>query len=168
MSKAHSFFAKIIELWALIGGVVLLCAVLVAVINASGFSANVVARNFGLNVSGLPGYEDMVTLFVGFSALAMFPYCQLKGGNIAVDVFIKSAPISVQWASHIFSSLAVVAIALFFVYMLSLGIAEVKSDHTETAVLGWPVWPFMAPSVISCALWVIASVMNINQLPKTA
>lgn len=117
-------FAKIITYWALLGGIALMFAVLVTVINALGFSANVLVRNFGLNVSGLPGYEDMVTLFVGFAALAMMPYCQLKNGHISVDVVMKSAPRTMQWISHIVSSLLMAGVALFFAYMLSQGVEQ--------------------------------------------
>lgn len=163
-----SGFSKIIRYWALLGGLALLLAVLVTVINALGFSANVIARNFGFNVSGLPGYEDMVTLFVGFAALAMMPYCQLRGGHIAVDAFMKSAPRVLQWISHILSTLLMAGIALFFAYMLSQGVEQARGDGTVTAVLGWPVWAFMLPGVFSCLLWFAASLIQLKQLPQTA
>lgn len=161
-------FGVVIRVWALLGGFAIMLAVGVTVINALGFSANVMVRSFGFNVSGLPGYEDMVTLFVGFAALAMMPYCQLHGGHISVDVFIKSAPRSIQWASHLFSTLVMGFIALFLAYMLSQGVAEAQSDGTVTAVLGWPVWAFMMPGVFSCLLWVVACLARLRQLPKTA
>lgn len=163
-----SGFSKIITYWALLGGIALMLAVLVTVINALGFSANVLVRNFGFNVSGLPGYEDMVTLFVGFAALTMMPYCQLMGGHIAVDVFMKSAPRIMQWISHIISSLLMAGIALFFAYMLSQGVEQARGDGTVTAVLGWPVWAFMLPGVMSCLLWFAASLIQFGKLPQSA
>lgn len=166
MSALKTGFAKIIRFWALLGGFALMLAVLVTVINALGFSANVIVRNFGFNVSGLPGYEDMVTLFVGFAALTMMPYCQLHGGHIAVDVFIKSAPRAIQWFSHVFSTLLMAGIALFFAYMLSQGVEEARSDGTVTSVLGWPVWAFMLPGVFSCLLWFAACLSNLSDLPQ--
>lgn len=141
-------------------------AVAVTVINALGFSANVVVRSFGTNVSGLPGYEDMVTLFVGFAALSMMPYCQLYGGHISVDVFMKSAPRALQWISHVTSSLLMASTALFFAYMLYQGVEQARGDGTETAVLGWPVWAFMLPGVFSCLLWFAACLVNLGRLPS--
>lgn len=159
-------FSKIITYWALLGGIALMLAVLVTVINALGFSANVLVRNFGINVSGLPGYEDMVTLFIGFAALAMMPYCQLKNGHIAVDVVMKSAPRAMQWFSHIASSLLMAGVALFFAFMLSQGVEQARGDGTVTAVLGWPVWAFMLPGVMSCLLWFAASLIQLGKLPQ--
>lgn len=168
MSVLKTGFAKIIKFWALLGGIALMLAVLVTVINALGFSANVIVRDFGFNVSGLPGYEDMVTLFVGFAALTMMPFCQLHGGHIAVDVFIKSAPHAIQWISHILSTLLMAGITLFFAYMLSQGVEEARGDGTVTAVLGWPVWAFMLPGVFSCLLWFAACLSNLGNLPQQA
>ncbi|MEO9460426.1 MAG: TRAP transporter small permease [Lentilitoribacter sp.] len=168
MSALKTGFAKIIRFWALLGGFALMLAVLVTVINALGFSANVIVRNFGFNVSGLPGYEDMVTLFVGFAALTMMPFCQLHGGHIAVDVFIKSAPRAIQWFSHLFSTFLMAGIALFFSYMLSQGVEEARGDGTVTSVLGWPVWAFMLPGVFSCLLWFAACLSNLGNLPQQA
>lgn len=168
MSALKTGFAKIIRFWALLGGFALMLAVLVTVINALGFSANVIVRNFGFNVSGLPGYEDMVTLFVGFAALTMMPFCQLHSGHIAVDVFIKSAPRAIQWFSHLFSTLLMAGVALFFAYMLSQGVEEARSDGTVTSVLGWPVWAFMLPGVFSCLLWFAACLSNLGNLPQQA
>lgn len=168
MNALKTGFAKIIRFWALLGGLALMLAVMVTVINALGFSANVIVRNFGFNVSGLPGYEDMVTLFVGFAALTMMPFCQLHGGHIAVDVFIKSAPRTIQWLSHVLSTLLMAGIALFFAYMLSQGVQEARGDGTVTAVLGWPVWAFMLPGVFSCLLWFVACLSNLGNLPEQA
>ena len=68
---------KLIHGWALMGGALLLGIVLATAINAAGFTGTAVARMWGGNVPGLPGYEDAVQMLVGVAALAMFPYAQL-------------------------------------------------------------------------------------------
>jgi len=143
------------------GGALLLVIVLTTAINAVGFTGNAIARTWGGNVSGLPGYEDAVQMLVGVAALTMFPYAQLHKAHASVDVFMQYAP---QWANRavaVVSGLVLAAITVWFAYMLVLGTLEVRSDNVETTVLGWPVWIFMPFAVVSCLLWAAASFINI-------
>jgi TRAP-type C4-dicarboxylate transport system permease small subunit len=151
---------RLISLWALFGGALLLLIVLATAINAAGFTANTIARTWGGYVPGLPGYEDGVTMLVGVAGLAMFPYCQLHGGHAAVDVFMQKAPALANRMVTIISGLLVIAVALTMAVMLVYGTLEVRSDNVETAVLGWPVWIFMPFAVVSCILWAIAGFLE--------
>lgn len=154
---------RIISLWALFGGVLLLVIVLATAINAIGFTANAVARTLGGYVPGLPGYEEAVTMLVGVAGLAMFPYCQLHGGHAAVDIFMQKAPRFANRLVSIISGLLVVVIALALAVMLVFGTIETRSDNIETAVLAWPVWMFMPFAVISCILWALAGLLETFQ-----
>lgn len=157
---------RIINAWALLGGALLMLVVGATAINAAGFTANAVARLFGGNVSGLPGYEDGVTMMIGVAALAMFPYCQLHGGHAAVDVFMSKAPARANRIVAVISAVLTVLLALCMAVMLTIGMQEVRADQIETAVLGWPVWVFMAPAIVSCILWAIAAVLQITSPPE--
>lgn len=152
---------KLIHGWALTGGALLLLIVALTAINAAGFSANALARVWGGTVSGLPGYEDAVQMFVGVAALAMFPYAQLTRAHAAVDVFMHYAPDRANRAVNVVSGLVLAALALWMAYMLVIGTLEVRSDNIETTVLGWPVWIFMPCAVVSCLLWSGAAVLNV-------
>ncbi len=161
------FFTRMIGIWALLGGALLLLIVGATVINAAGFTANMVARMWDGNVPGLPGYEDGVTMLVGVAALAMFPYCQLHRGHATVEILMENAP---AWANRVVSFLSValtIGIALYMAWMLTIGVSEARADHTETAVLGWPVWIFMPSAVISCILWAIAAYTNLFEMEET-
>ncbi|MEM7526932.1 MAG: TRAP transporter small permease subunit [Pseudomonadota bacterium] len=151
-------FRRVVEAWALLGGLLLLAVVALTAVNAAGFTADVLVSTLGADVSGLPGYEDAVTMFVGVAALAMFPYCQLHGGHAVVDVLMQHAP---PWASRgvaVISAALTAALALALAAMLAWGAAEMRDDGTETPVLGWPVWVFLPPAVLSCLLWAGAAV----------
>lgn len=148
---------KVIRLWALMGGALLILIVLITAVNAAGFTANFIARNWGGTVSGLPGYEDAVTLLVGVAAMAMFPYCQAVRGHASVDLVMQHAP---QWAAkgvELVSTIVTALVVALLCYFLVMGALEVKSDAVETAVLAWPVWIFMALCIPSCLLWIIAA-----------
>lgn len=151
---------RVISLWALFGGALLLLIVIATAINAVGFTANAIARSWGGYVPGLPGYEEAVTMLVGVAGLAMFPYCQLHGGHAAVDVFMQKAPRFANRLVSIVSGLLVVVIALALAVMLVFGTIETRSDNTETAVLAWPVWIFMPFAVVSCVLWALAGFLE--------
>ncbi|MEP5152554.1 TRAP transporter small permease subunit [Planktotalea sp.] len=156
----RAFLIKIISGWALFGGALLLLIVFATAINAAGFTGNAIAKTWGGNVSGLPGYEDAVQMFIGVAALAMFPYAQLHKAHAAVDVFMQYAP---DWANRAvanLSGLVLAGLTLWIAYMLVIGTAEVRSDNVETTVLGWPVWIFMPFAVVSCILWSGAALIN--------
>lgn len=156
---ARNAISRLIAAWALFGGALLLIVVGATAVNAGGFAANMVARLWGGSVPGLSGYEDAVTMLVGVAGLAMFPYCQLHGGHAAVDIFMQRAP---GWANRfigLLSGLLVVAVAATMAVMLVYGTIETRSDNTETAVLGWPVWIFMPFAVVSCVLWALAGLI---------
>lgn len=148
-----------IAAWALLGGALLLLIVVATAINAAGFTANAIARIWGGTVPGLSGYEDGVTMLVGVAAMAMLPYCQLHGGHAAVEIFMEKAP---AWANRgvtVLSAVLAAAFALTMAIMLVYGTIETRSDRTETAVLGWPVWVFMPSAVVSCLLWTLAALL---------
>lgn len=153
--------ARIISAWALVGGALLLVIVIATAVNTAGFSANMLARTWGGNIAGLSGYEDGVTMLIGVSALAMFPYCQLHGGHAAVDVFMQNAPVWANRFVEILSAVVMALIAIAMAYMLIQGTLEVRSDNTETAVLGWPIWIFMPFAVVSCVLWALAAIFEV-------
>jgi len=165
--SGKAILIRTINGWALLGGLLLLLIVLLTAINAAGFTANAIARAWGGNVSGLPGYEDAVTMIVGVAAMLMFPYAQLHRGHAAVDVVMQHAP---AWANRIvtvLSSLILASVLLWMAWMLAQGVLQVRADRIETTVLGWPVWIFMPFAVVSCLLWAAASVLNIVE-PETS
>ena len=160
-------FAKIITLWALMGGGLLLVIVAVTAINAAGFSGNFLARLWGGNVPGLSGYEDAVQMFVGVAALAMFPYAQLHRAHAVVDILMQHAP---AWLNHcvvVLSNLLIAGIAAWLAYMSILGAQILRADQVETTVLGWQVWVFMSSAVISCTLWAGAALLALFTPPET-
>ncbi|MGB0904357.1 MAG: TRAP transporter small permease subunit, partial [Mangrovicoccus sp.] len=90
------FLERTADLFALIGGAVVICIVLVTSFNAGAFIMDRVAGLFGADVAGLPGYEELVRLGISMAALMFFPYCQLRRGHVAVTLFVQYLPRRVQ------------------------------------------------------------------------
>lgn len=158
--SAKRLLVTVVTGWALLGGALLLVIVVVTAINAAGFSANALARTWGGNVSGLPGYEDAVQMLVGVAAFMMFPYAQLHRAHATVDIVVQKAPAWINRSVSILSGAILFILLIWMAWMLTHGTIQVRSDRIETTVLGWPVWIFMPFAVISCLLWAGAAVLG--------
>lgn len=156
----HALVQRLVTWWALAAGAVLLLIVVVTTVNVTAFSLDKVARLFGAGVSGLPGYEDFVEIAAGAAALMLMPYCQLRRGHVAVDLFTAMAPRAVQRALDVASLIAVAALTLFLAYWMMAGLEETRSDGALSPVLGWPVWPFYLPGIASLLLWAAVAGMQ--------
>ncbi|MDJ0937033.1 MAG: TRAP transporter small permease [Kiloniellales bacterium] len=151
---------KLAVAWALIGGLVLLAIVLVTTANAGAFTLDRLARIFGGTVSGLPGYEDFVRLAVSVAALMLLPYCQLRRGHVAVDLFAKWLPPRVRQALDTSIALAMAALAAFLAFWMTAGLLETRADGALSRVLGWPEWPFYLPGIASLLLWTAVAALQ--------
>ncbi len=139
--------------WALLGGLLVLAITAVTSLNVCAFIADRVAAAWGADVAGLPGYEDFVRLAVSSAALMFFPYCQLRRGHVAVDLFVTGLPLGLQRVLER-AWLALTALAaLFLAYWMVLGMLETRSDRVTSSILGWAEWPFYAPGIVSLVLW---------------
>ncbi len=145
---------------ALIGGLVLMAIVLVTTANAGAFTLDRLARIFGGTVSGLPGYEDFVRLAVSAAALMLLPYCQLRRGHVAVDLFAKWLPPRFRRRLDTAIAIAMAALAAFLAFWMTLGLLETRADGALSRVLGWPEWPFYLPGVASLLLWAVVAALQ--------
>lgn len=159
----RSLIAKAAAGWALLGGALLLAIALVTTANAGAFTLDRLARLFGANVSGLPGYEDFVRLVVSAAVLMLFPYCQLRRGHIVVDLFAKWLSPGLRRALDLAALALVALLALFLAYWMALGLAETRADGALSRVLGWPEWPFYLPGLASLLLWALVALSQMAE-----
>lgn len=150
------------DLFALIGGAVVIAIVLVTTLNAGAFIMDRIAGLFGTDVAGLPGYEELVRLGISVAALMFFPYCQLRRGHVAVDLFVNHMPRRIQILLNQIWLAVTAALALFFAWWMVFGLIEKREDGVVTGVLGMAEWPFYAPGIISLALWAAVALMQIR------
>jgi len=155
---------RIVETWAVVGGLLLIAIVVVTTANVAAFTADKLARFWAGAVPGLPGYEDFVGLAVSIAALSFLPYCQLRKGHVSVDLFVARAPLAFRRMLGFLWLCCAIAAALFLAYWMCLGLAESRADGTMSPVLGWPVWPFYAPGVLSLILWAAIAALQIAEL----
>lgn len=150
-------FERLVALWALGGGAILLAVVAATALNVGGFALDSLARRFGGTVAGLTGYEDFVALATGAAAPMLLPWCQLRGGHVAVDAFAHLMPGWFLRTVDLLSLAAMAALALFLFHWMIFGMLETRADAIVAGVLGWPEWPFYLPGLVSLPLWAAAA-----------
>lgn len=145
--------ARVAEYWALAAGVILLAIVAVTTTNVGAFTLDRIARMWGANVSGLPGYEDFVELAVSCAALMLLPWCQVRKGHIAVDLFARAMPHAVRAFLERLWLIVLAILAVTLAVYMFYGMLESRSDNALSRILGWHVWPFYIPGILSLLLW---------------
>lgn len=132
------------------GGFILLVAAIVTVVSVLG--------RYFLNAP-IPG-DIEIGGFLMAAAIALFlPECQLRKGNVIVDVFTVAAPAKVQAALDVVASLTVAAAAAVIAWRMGIGLVELRAARDESMVLRLPTWIGFIAVVPSFALLTIASLI---------
>jgi TRAP-type C4-dicarboxylate transport system permease small subunit len=145
---------RIVAGWAIAGGLVLLAIVLVTATNVGLYIADALAPG---TVRVVSGYEDIVRLLVSAAALMMLPYCQLRRGHVAVDVFTERLRPTTIRAIECVIHVLMAATALFLGYWMVFGMLETRTGGLVSPVLNWPEWPFYLPGLVSLGLWAVVA-----------
>lgn len=138
---------------AALGGLALALIVAVTATNTGAFMLDRLAGLWGGDVAGLPGYEECVQLATGAAALMFLPWCQAERGHVAVSLFDRALPPGLRRALDRLWLALTAAVALFLALWLTRGMVQMRSDQAITPVLGWAIWPFMAPGIAALGLW---------------
>lgn len=152
-SGGDSRLDRAAALLALAAGCLLLLIAAVTSVNAGAFTLDRLARLWGGNVAGLPGYEDFVRLSVSAAALLLLPHCQVRHGHVVVDIFTRNAPRRLRRVLDAAARALTAAFALFLAVSMAIGMAETFQDGALSRVLGWPEWPFYLPGIAALLLW---------------
>ena len=132
------------------GGFVLLAAAILTVISVLG--------RYFLNAP-IPG-DIEISGFLMAAAIALFlPECQLRKGNVIVDVFTVVAPLRVQAWLDVIASLTVAVAAGVIAWRMGIGMVELRAARDESMVLRLPTWIGFIVVVPSFALLAIAGLI---------
>ncbi|MCP4383382.1 MAG: TRAP transporter small permease [Hyphomicrobiales bacterium] len=144
--------SRVIEGWALAGGLILL---LVVLMNAY----SVVAQQFG---GSFPGDFEMTQMGVAVAAFAFLPYCQLTGSHVTADIFTSGA--SPVWIGRfqLMASVAALAFACLLLWRMYAGMLDQREYNYFTTILAVPHWWAYIPILFSLALWIWACVITLR------
>lgn len=124
-------FERLCRALALLGGLVLLAMALVTVVSVLG------RYLFG---APIPGDVELVALLTAVAVSLFLPYCQLRHGNVIVDVFTINASSAVRGWLDAAGSLMLVAIAATLSWRLGVGGLDLARSGDESMMLRLPTW----------------------------
>lgn len=156
-SAAVALARRMIEIWAL-AGALLLVGVVLATVSSVAMSA--------LAGAPLAGDFEIVTVGIGVAAFGFLPYCQLTGANVSADIFTARAGPRTVARLALLAALVALVFSLVLVWRMGAGLADYLTYRETTAILGFPLWIAFIPILISLALLVVASLINLAEAAR--
>ncbi len=140
MSQANSgnsafdtFFEWIFKKLAMFAGFVLVIMSLITVISVMGryfFDTPIV------------GDSEIVKMLTGVAVSLCLPYCQIRSGNVIVDVFTTHSPARFKATLDFIGNLLLALLALLLAWQTTNGAIDVKNYGNETMMLRLKEWWF--------------------------
>ncbi len=134
-----------------VGRVLFMCSYLSAL--AGGFLMVAIAAMVVVSVTGrwviskpIFGDFEMVAMGTAIAVTLFLPYCQMKRGNVIVDLFMSWAPRRVQSFLDVLGNLFLAAISGLLTWRMYLGGFDAHTYGETTYILALPLWwafPFM-------------------------
>ena len=116
---------------ALLGGVLLA--------GAAGVTCFSVLRRYFLG-DAVAGDAEIVALLTAGAVSLFLPWCQLRKGNVIVDVFTERARPRTRALLDGIGSLALALVAGLIAWRMTLGGLDLERANDETMVLRIPTW----------------------------
>lgn len=157
-TRAYDRVHRLCEIWALVGGLVLLAVVLV---NAYSICADIIANK------PFPGDFEITEVGVAIAVFCFLPYCQITGSNVSADIFTSNAGTLQITLMSLFAGLIAVAFSSLLLWRMSEGLASYLEYEEVTGILSFPLWIGFIPCLFSLCLLVMASVMTVVDLYGT-
>ena len=152
-TKPAGFVARVIEVWALLGGFALFGIVLMVAWSAT--------RGFVFN-RPLQGDVEMTEMWVAVAAFMFLPYCQLTGANVTADIFTARASPRTVALLELLSALVALAFSLLLLWRMYYGFLDYREYVETTTILHVPIWYAYVPALISLALLSLASLLSVR------
>jgi TRAP-type C4-dicarboxylate transport system permease small subunit len=143
---------KLIEWWALAGGIVLVAIVLMT--TWSVFSGAVFGTPF-------PGDFELTEIGVAVAAFAFLPYCQITGSNVSADIFTSRAGARTIAALTLLAALVAIGFSLILLWRMWAGMIDYQKYLETTAILQIPLWTAFVPILCSLALLCVAAIITL-------
>lgn len=138
---------RVIEAWALLGGIVLLGVALMT--TWSAFTGWVFGKP-------LPGDFELTEVLVAIAVFSMLPYCQQTDANVTADIFTAGAGPRAVAGFRLFSALLALGVALVLLWRTWAGMLDYRQFIETTAILKIPIWWAYVPAIVSLALLCLA------------
>ncbi|KZM48715.1 TRAP transporter small permease [Labrenzia sp. OB1] len=145
--------SRIITVWALLGGGLLLVVVLTNTLS-------IVGSVFGIPV---PGDFELTEMGVAVAVFSFLPYCQLVGANVSADIFTSGASRRTIAFFTMLASLVALGFAVLLIWRMYFGMLDQKNYDYTTTILQIPHWMAFVPILISLALLALAAFVTLTR-----
>jgi TRAP-type C4-dicarboxylate transport system permease small subunit len=142
---------RLASLFAVGGGLVLVFLTLLVVVSVLGRAL------FALPV---PGDFEIVGFGTAISVFLFLPYCYVRRGNVAIDIFVRHMPLRVQQAMDAFAAVVFAVIAGTFAWRMLFGLADTFHYGDISMIVGVPLWWAYPFGLASFALLAAAAVFT--------
>lgn len=142
---------KLISVWALVGGLILLSVV----------SLNIGSIIGGIVLIHVPGDFELTQIGVAVAVFCFLPYCQLHRHNVTADIFTFWANNKTLLLLRIGGAVVALLFSILLLWRMTDGMLDQKKYDYTTAILQFPVWIAFIPILISLCLLAMASIMTI-------
>ena len=142
---------KLISVWALVGGLILLSVV----------SLNIGSIIGGILLIHVPGDFELTQIGVAVAVFCFLPYCQLYNHNVTADIFTFWANNKTILLLRIGGAVIALLFSILLLWRMTDGMLDQKKYDYTTAILQIPVWTAFIPILISLWLLAMASIMTI-------
>jgi TRAP-type C4-dicarboxylate transport system permease small subunit len=146
---------RVIEIWALLGGAVLLGIALMSTWSAlSAFAFS----------KPLQGDFELVEMFVAVAVFMFLPYCQLTDANVTADIFTARASTRTVIRLRLLAAFIALAFGVLLLWRMYDGLLDYRQYVETTAILRIPIWYAYVPVLVSIALLLLACGLSIRDL----
>lgn len=145
---------RLIEAWALLGGLLLLAIALMTSWSAAA------GWLFG---KPLPGDVELVEMLTAVSVFMFLPYCQLAGANVTADIFTAKAGPRTVARLELLGAVVALAFSLLLLWRMYEGLLDYRQYVETTTILKIPLWFAYLPALASLALLAAAAAMSVRK-----
>lgn len=140
---------RAVELWALLGGLVLMAVVMLTAWSATS----------GVAFSRpLPGDVELTEMLTAVAVFMFLPYCQITGANVAADIFTARASERTVAALTLLSAVIAVIFSAVLAWRMYEGLRDYLEFVETTTILRVPIWCAYIPALVSLGLLLLAAI----------
>lgn len=143
--------SRLITVWALLGGLLLLAVVGVNMVSIIG---SVFGKPF-------PGDFELTEMGVAVAVFTFLPYCQLVGANVSADIFTSGASKRTIAFFTLLGSLVALGFASLLIWRMYFGMLDQREYDYTTTILQIPHWIAFIPILVSLALLAVAAIVTL-------
>lgn len=151
-TKLPKFLIVIVDVFALMGGLLLALIVLV----------NVAATVLNALSIGFAGDFELTEMGVAMAIFCFLPLCQRDSAHVAADIFTQNLGAGPRHILTQVATLISLIISLILLWRMSFGFLDQWRYGYQTAILQLPHWLAYIPILLSLALWSLIALLQLG------